>query len=104
MLHEEHGASSAIRSPMAAAAATFGAFVICGLVPMLPFLVAAGQQVQMQTATVMTAAVFFGIGALKSKWSMAPWWRSAVETLAIGLIAAGLAFAVGKMLKTLAGV
>jgi hypothetical protein len=48
---------------------------------------------------LLTALVFFGIGALKSWWSTATWWRSGLETLAIGLAAAGLAFAVGYGLR-----
>jgi VIT1/CCC1 family predicted Fe2+/Mn2+ transporter len=43
----------------------------------------------------MTGIVFFGIGAAKSIWSLAPWWRSGLETLAIGGVAAGVAYAVG---------
>jgi VIT1/CCC1 family predicted Fe2+/Mn2+ transporter len=42
-----------------------------------------------------TALVFFGIGSAKSRWSVTSWWRSGSETLAIGIAAAGLAFAVG---------
>jgi VIT1/CCC1 family predicted Fe2+/Mn2+ transporter len=41
--------------------------------------------------------VFFSIGALKSYWSLAPWWRSGLETLAIGGVAAAIAFGVGSM-------
>ncbi len=40
-------------------------------------------------AAGMTFAVFFAIGAAKSLWSEAAWWRSGLETLAIGGVAAG---------------
>jgi vacuolar iron transporter family protein len=49
----------------------------------------------------MTAVVFFLIGSGKSRWSPASWWRSGGETLAIGMGAAALAYAVGYGLKSL---
>ena len=47
--------------------------------------------------TVMTLGSFFAIGALKSRWSLSAWWRSALETLVIGGVAAGIAFGVGTL-------
>ena len=41
MLAEEYGLPKAVRSPLKAAASTFAAFVLCGAVPLLPFLVGA---------------------------------------------------------------
>ena len=102
MLAEEYGAPKSDRLPLKAGAATFVAFLLCGSVPLLPFLFGAGAHA-LWTAAAMTGAVFFGIGALKSKWSTAPWWKSALESFVIGMAAAGLAFAVGKLLKDLAG-
>ena len=54
-------------------------------------------------STAVTAAVFFAIGSAKARWSLASWWRSGLETLAIGLAAAGLAYAVGHLLRGLVG-
>jgi VIT1/CCC1 family predicted Fe2+/Mn2+ transporter len=51
-----------------------------------------------------TGVVFFAIGSIKSRWSLAPWWRSGLETLIIGMSAAGLAYAVGYLLRNLVGV
>ncbi len=51
----------------------------------------------------MTGAVFIGIGALKSKWSTARWWASALETFVIGMTAAGFAYVVGALLKNWSG-
>jgi VIT1/CCC1 family predicted Fe2+/Mn2+ transporter len=49
----------------------------------------------------MTALVFFAIGSTKSHWSPVSWWRSGLETLAIGLGAAALAYLIGHGLRTL---
>jgi VIT1/CCC1 family predicted Fe2+/Mn2+ transporter len=99
MLAEEHGLPTVDRSPLVAGIATFIAFLVCGLVPLLPFL--AGASASLSLSIAMTAVTFFAIGSLKSRWSTAPWWRSGGETLAIGLAAAGVAYGVGVALKSL---
>ena len=99
MLAEEYGLPKAVRSPLKAAASTFASFVLCGAVPLLPFLLAAPAAFQL--SIVMTALVFFLIGSTKSHWSPKSWWRSGSETLVIGLGAAALAFLVGHALKSL---
>jgi vacuolar iron transporter family protein len=99
MLAEEYGLPKAVRSPQKAAASTFASFVLCGAVPLLPFLVEAPARFQLSVA--MTALVFFLIGSSKSRWTPVSWWRSGTETLAIGLGAAALAFAIGYGLKGL---
>jgi hypothetical protein len=82
------------------ALSTFAAFLVCGAVPLLPFAVDAGGKSVLSLAA--TALVFFGIGSLKSRWSPTSWWRSGLETLAVGLAAAALAFGIGYWLKALA--
>jgi len=103
MLEEEHGAPKVERSALKAGLVTFVAFFLCGAVPLLPFLFG-GLGNALLIATIMTGAVFFGIGALKSKWSLTSWWRSGLETFAIGMIAAGVAYWVGALLKGWIGV
>ncbi len=97
MMQEEHGLSPVQRSPIHAALATFAAFVACGAVPLLPFLL--GIDNAFLFSTVATGMTFIVIGALKSKWSLAPAWQSAIETLVIGGAAAALAYLVGDWLK-----
>ncbi len=103
MLEEEHGAPKVQRSALRAGIVTFAAFFVCGAVPLLPFLFG-GAGHALVIAAVMTGAVFFGIGALKSKWSTTRWWFSGLETFVIGMVAAGVAYAVGALLKGLIGV
>ena len=104
MLTEEYGLPMSVRSPMKGAVGTFIAFLLCGLVPLLPF--APGESLPRLTATelsvVLTAATFFGIGSVKSRWTLQTWWRSGLETTAIGLCAAAMAFLIGYALKGLA--
>ena len=100
MLTEEYGLPQKVRSPWMAAATTFIAFLVCGSVPLLPYLFASTKPLAL--SMTLTAAVFFAIGSVKSRWSTAPWWRSGLSTLAVGLIAAGLAFAAGSVIERFA--
>lgn len=95
MLQGEYGLGGVDPQPMRAALATFMAFLVAGFVPLLPFLL--GLNRAFELSAVMTMAVFFAIGAFKSRWSLAPWWRSGLETLLIGGVAAAIAFAVGTL-------
>jgi vacuolar iron transporter family protein len=100
MMTEEHGMPPVNRSPLKAAMVTFLAFVVCGAVPLLPYIFLNGTPTA--PATVLTAVVFFSIGSLRARWSPTPWWRAGLETLAIGMAAAGIAFLVGFLLQGLA--
>jgi len=102
MLTEEYGLPMSERSPLKAAVGTFIAFMLCGLVPLLPFFLSEGL-ITRQDATWwsvgLTGFIFFGIGSLKSRWSLVGWWRSGMETTVIGLGAALIAFGIGFGLK-----
>ncbi|GFO82118.1 MAG: membrane protein [Methyloceanibacter sp.] len=99
MMQEEHGMPAVPRSPIRAALYTFVAFVLCGSVPLLPYL--AGLARPEWPSAIMTGATFFAIGSFRSRWSPKPWWLTGLETLAIGLLAAGVAYAVGYGLRGL---
>ena len=95
MLEGEYGLAAVDPHPMRAAIATFVAFLLAGMVPLLPFIF--GMTDAFTISTVLTMIVFFAIGTYKSQWSLAPWWRSGIETLAIGGTAAAIAFFVGSL-------
>ncbi len=107
MLTEEHGMALQGISPWRAGGTTFLAFVIVGLIPLLPYvidLIAPGTfgATTFQWSAAMTGAAFFIVGAVKSPFVDEPWWRSGIETLIIGGLAAAMAFAVGAALRGLA--
>lgn len=95
MLEGEYGLAGVDPHPHRAAIATFLAFLAAGLIPLLPFLF--GMPEAFRVSAVLTCATFFGIGAMKAKWSLDPWWRSGLETLAIGGVAAAIAYGVGSL-------
>lgn len=99
MLRDEYGLPALVRSAWRAATATFSAFLLCGLVPLVPF--AAGVANAFPVSAGITALLFLGIGAAKSRWSIHPWWHSGGTTLAIGGGAAAVAFWIGAYLHSI---
>ena len=97
MLTDEYGLPRSAPNPVRAATATFGAFLAAGAVPLLPFLLKLSDA--FAVSIIATGFTFFVIGALKSRWSLAPWWRSGIETLAIGAVAAAIAYLVASLFR-----
>ena len=101
MLTEEYGLPGEIRSPWNAAFSTFAAFLICGLIPLLPYLFTTKNAFLF--SSIFTGITFFIIGSVKSRWSTSTWLRSGLETFIVGAFAAILAYTVGVLLKGIAG-
>lgn len=97
MLTEEYGLPREVRSAWTAGAMTFAAFLVCGLLPLLPFILGAADS--FLYSIILTGAVFFVIGSIKSRWSTDSWWSSGLTTFLVGGAAAALAFLVGVILK-----
>jgi len=100
MLTEEYGLPLQARSPWMAAVTTFSAFALCGLVPLVPYLL--GMRNALTISLFLTAGVFLLIGSIKSRWSTVSWWRSGLSTLLVGGVAAALAYVAGVFLRSLA--
>lgn len=94
------------KNPRRTAFATFAAFVIVGLIPLIPFILAPFISViemhKFLYSIILTGIAFLGIGAIKGKVVGKHYARSAIETLIIGGVAAILAFSVGYLLQGLA--
>jgi len=101
MLSHEYGLPEAVRSPWRAAGSTFSAFLFCGFVPLVPFV--AGWNNAFWVASAITSLTFVLIGALKSRWSVRPWWYSGLATFVIGGGAAAVAYVIGAWLRRLTG-
>ncbi|PHQ33892.1 VIT1/CCC1 transporter family protein [Rhodopirellula bahusiensis] len=107
MLTDELGLSLSAKSPLVAAATTFVAFLILGFLPLFPFVFAAitggvGDTLDHGTylqSTILTAAAFFLVGAVKSRFIAQSWLFSGLETLALGGSAAAIAYFIGKAIS-----
>jgi VIT1/CCC1 family predicted Fe2+/Mn2+ transporter len=98
MMEGEYGLGSIDPHPAKSALTTFLAFLVAGIIPLCPFII--GMEQAFTISAGMTMTTFFMIGAVKSRWSLSPWWRSALETLMIGGAAASIAFFVGTLFHT----
>lgn len=103
MLREEWGLSLSQVSAWKAGAVTFAAFVLVGLVPLLPFILFYvldfSKSKLFVISCIATGGTFFGIGALKARFVGESWFRSGLETLLMGGGAAAVAYAVGALLR-----
>jgi VIT1/CCC1 family predicted Fe2+/Mn2+ transporter len=105
LLKEQHGLASEPSNAKAVGMITFLSFLAIGIVPLLAYLfdfVSDGPAKSLFLQTTLLAAVAFTfIGWLKSKVAHAPIYKSVMETLVLGAIAAGAAYAVGNWLEPL---
>jgi VIT1/CCC1 family predicted Fe2+/Mn2+ transporter len=106
MMSEELGFGSTVPNEYRAASATLAAFLTVGFLPLAVFvydLAAPGDVEHAFTwSAVMTGIAFFVVGAMKSRFVDQSWWRSALETLVVGGLAAALAYAAGAFLQGVA--
>jgi VIT1/CCC1 family predicted Fe2+/Mn2+ transporter len=101
MILEEYGLNLDGPTPWRAAAMTFGAFVLFGAVPLLPFIYqffrTSGPS-PYWVSSLCSAVAFFAVGAVKGRFVGQKWHRSGAETLAVGGAAAILAYLAGLVL------
>lgn len=99
-----------VREPLKDGLATFAAFVVAGLVPLLAFVVDALLRLHLPSAqlftlsTLLTGLVFITVGLLKAGVTKTSRLRAAAETLVLGGVAAGLAYVLGGLLGQALGV
>ena len=102
MMKEELGMMEESKSPVAMGAVTYFAFVLIGLIPLVVYVwdyVAGFPGNLFVWSCVLTAAGFFIIGWLKSYVTQTSHLKGVLETLALGLIAAVVAYFVGDVLE-----
>jgi VIT1/CCC1 family predicted Fe2+/Mn2+ transporter len=106
MMSEELGFGSTERNEYRAAVATLLAFLAVGFLPLMVFvydLATPGYVSHAFTwSAAMTGVAFLAVGSLKSRFVGQAWWRSALETFAVGGLAAALAYAAGALLQSVA--
>jgi VIT1/CCC1 family predicted Fe2+/Mn2+ transporter len=103
MLTEELGVPLEAPEPMKAAWTTFLAFSIAGAIPLVPFLLALRFSVTnlFFWSALATAISFFLVGCMKGRVLSHSIFKSGVETLLTGGLAASLAYIVGWWLRSL---
>jgi VIT1/CCC1 family predicted Fe2+/Mn2+ transporter len=103
MMTEELRLSSTGPSPVRSGLSTFLAFVVCGLLPLLPYLIEISNSDLIQKPFIWSATAtglaFTVVGAGKGLVVGRSWYASAFETAGLGGLAAALAYLVGLCLQ-----
>ena len=89
----EPASDRAVRS----AATIGGAYVVGGMIPLSPYILLDGVGEALVASSLMTGVALFGFGWLKARATGLPALRGAAQTLAIGGLAAAVAYAVAKL-------
>lgn len=106
MMVEELGIMEENESPVKNGLVTFFSFVVFGIFPLIPFLIALAfdnpaPHTIFWFALAVTGVILFVLGAVKTKVTGANPLKSGIETLIIGGIAAGSAYLIGWLLEPL---
>ncbi len=89
------------KSPAKRGFVMFLAFSLIGAAPLLPFLLALPAAFSL--SVLFAGLAMFTVGALRSHFTRARWWRAGGEMLAVGTLAAGSAYAIGAALSGFVG-
>jgi vacuolar iron transporter family protein len=100
MMREELGFGAEVMEPPVRSALTVGgAYLVGATVPVLPYLFV------QPTAGILLSAIatiiaLFVVGAAKTVLTGRRWWRSGLESMGIGVVAAAVTYSVGRGLGT----
>lgn len=83
---------------------TFGAFLVAGIMPLLPYLFGVAQGSQFFISSVLAGLSFFVVGAGRTIITGGNWAIGGLEMLLVGGVAAGVAYGVGWGVKGLLGI
>lgn len=101
MLTEEWGLQLQPPAPFRAALSTFTAFILIGMVPLLPLLLVGriSQTATFGISAVLTGAMFLVVGFISGRVNQQNPWLTSLETFLVGGAAASLAYFVGACLQ-----
>lgn len=99
----QHGATAPVHS-LRHGTATFVAFVTAGSVPLAAYVLPVPVERRFAVATVLTLLTLFAVGAARTAVTRGRWWRDGLEMLAIGALAAAVAWGVGRLLAITTGI
>jgi VIT1/CCC1 family predicted Fe2+/Mn2+ transporter len=101
MMSEELGFGTTEPNEYRAALSTLAAFITIGFLPLLAYVYGLFAEVTRPFlwSTVLTGLAFLVIGGMKARFTGQNRWRAALETLAVGGLAAVLAYITGTVLE-----
>jgi VIT1/CCC1 family predicted Fe2+/Mn2+ transporter len=78
---------------------TWGAFIVAGLAPLLPFLFGMRSEAAFRASIATSLVTQFTVGALRTVLTKRSAWRSGLEMLLVGALAGGSAFVTGRFIE-----
>ena len=90
------------RYPWKHGLATLLAFVVAGIIPLVPFVLPLPGDLRLAWSAAATFATMFGLGAARTLVTSERWWRGGLETLTLGAIVALTAYAAGRAVASIA--
>jgi VIT1/CCC1 family predicted Fe2+/Mn2+ transporter len=88
-------------SPIRHGVATFAAFVLAGVVPLVPYMMPALSADRFALSIVLTLIALFGVGASRALIADVRWWLGGLEMLALGGVVAAAAYGSGAVVASL---
>ena len=83
--------------PLRHAGATFLAFVVAGIIPLLPYVIPVLVFDRFASSLVLTVGGMFAVGASRALIANVRWWKAGLEMSGLGVIVAALAYASGAL-------
>jgi|TARA_Y100000310_G_scaffold320549_1_gene377112 VIT1/CCC1 family predicted Fe2+/Mn2+ transporter len=103
MMADELGLLEDKTSPVKKGAVTFASFALIGFIPLAPYFLSFFSEVIKENvyllSVIMTFIAFFFIGSAKVYITQKNWFKSGLETLFIGGVAAVIAYGIGYLLR-----
>lgn len=83
-------------SPFTAALSSLICFALGAVIPLVPYLMGSAS---LWLSLMVGGVGLFTAGALTARFTRRKWWASGLRQLALGLLAAGATFAIGKLIN-----
>ena len=80
---------------------TFGAFLVAGIIPLVPYVLGFSETKQFLISSLLAGAAFFSIGAARTLITKGSFLKGGLEMLLIGGAAAFVAYGIGWWAKGL---
>lgn len=87
--------------PIRHGVATFVAFVIAGVVPLVPYVFPGADTNRFAWSTLLSLVVLFTIGAARSRVGTGTWWGNGLEMLGLGAVVGLVAYYAGRFVADL---
>lgn len=85
------------KSPQKSGLVMFVSFATIGILPVLPYLLRLSSALGF--SLLFAGLGMFTVGALRARFTLGTWWKSGLEMLFVGAIAAGSAYGIGSLLS-----